>query len=386
MQLDMHYYGTWCMARAAGMTAEAATIAATAAQFVDDNAQRIDVELPGGEHLTTLPTAHHCSDGTNLLREDQWQVWVPFHFLPGNTGPGCEQKLQCRMNSSQMKDLTAHHLSLAKRKHGLALIGITAHVLMDTYSHYGFSGLSSQANRIVCSSIHLDNVEPHLADYLHQKAQKFSSCTQRIKHWWGGIRALRATPQTNLCSVVKTSVTSLFAEAFSSALGHAGVLTYPDRPYLKWSFEYEDSPALQLRDNPATYLDGCKALYKLFTDFLEANPKYKDEDMDPIPFKTLRPKVKAILEYQAKKAERCLKWVTKANQKDDGLFGHIESIPPYNEGEWKEQLKGLADLSPTRAAESPVVLFFKAAREHRDYVLWNLLPKCKLGCTCDGKA
>lgn len=37
MQLDMHFYGTYAMARAAGLNVKTCTTIATAAQFVDDN-------------------------------------------------------------------------------------------------------------------------------------------------------------------------------------------------------------------------------------------------------------------------------------------------------------------------------------------------------------
>ena len=38
MQVDMHYYGTYAMARAAGLSPADCRIIAIAAQFVDDNA------------------------------------------------------------------------------------------------------------------------------------------------------------------------------------------------------------------------------------------------------------------------------------------------------------------------------------------------------------
>ncbi len=37
MQIDMHYYGVYTLARAAGVNREAAEVIATVAQFVDDN-------------------------------------------------------------------------------------------------------------------------------------------------------------------------------------------------------------------------------------------------------------------------------------------------------------------------------------------------------------
>ena len=39
MQKDMHYYGTYTLARTAGITPEVAEIIATASQFVDDNVE-----------------------------------------------------------------------------------------------------------------------------------------------------------------------------------------------------------------------------------------------------------------------------------------------------------------------------------------------------------
>ena len=36
MQLDMHYYGTYAMARAAGLKPQVCITIATASQFVDD--------------------------------------------------------------------------------------------------------------------------------------------------------------------------------------------------------------------------------------------------------------------------------------------------------------------------------------------------------------
>ncbi|MBU1003346.1 MAG: hypothetical protein KKE73_12610 [Proteobacteria bacterium] len=377
MQLDMHYYGTWCMARAAGMTPEAATIAATAAQFVDDNARRCDIHLPGGERLCTLPTAHHCEDGANLLREDQWHVWVPFHFLPGNEGQDCEQKLQCRAGSPLMLEVIEHHKKQAKKHYSLELMGITAHVLMDTYSHYGFSGLSSPANRVFNSSIRLENVQPDLADYLAAKAAKFNSVGSYMQKGW---KSMVSSNFTNMVSVIKDSGTSWFAERASKGLGHGPVLTYPDRPYLKWSFEYESDPKLQMRDNPTTFMEGCKALHKFFADYLVLAPKFADTETEPLPFKNLRSSVKEIIEFQGRKEERCDQWIKRA--KSGALFGRPESIPPYDSRGWIEELKALGDLSPTRVAQQPVTRFFEAAKEHRDFVLWKLLPGHQLAESC----
>ena len=44
----MHYYGTYAMARAAGITRNAAKVIAVAAQFVDDNAAKESIKSGTG--------------------------------------------------------------------------------------------------------------------------------------------------------------------------------------------------------------------------------------------------------------------------------------------------------------------------------------------------
>ena len=99
MQLDMHYHGTYAMARAAGLTAAAAKMIATCAQFVDDNVAAGNVEFEDGARIDSEATAHHAVDVENLEPRDQRQVWVPFHFLPGNEGESYTERLKCRMDS-----------------------------------------------------------------------------------------------------------------------------------------------------------------------------------------------------------------------------------------------------------------------------------------------
>ena len=79
MQIDMHYYGVYAMARAAGLTREASGRIATASELVDDNAEEEYVEFGDGGRLDLMPTAHHTLDTENRNEEMQRKVWVPFH-------------------------------------------------------------------------------------------------------------------------------------------------------------------------------------------------------------------------------------------------------------------------------------------------------------------
>ena len=62
---------------------------------------------------------------------------------------------------------------------------------------------------------------------------------------------------------------SLRSITASHALGHGAALTYPDRPYMHWQFEYEDQAGverdgLQDRNNPETFLEGAESLHGMF--------------------------------------------------------------------------------------------------------------------------
>ena len=84
MQIDMHYFCTFFVARAAGFAPEDSLIMATAAQFMDDNAGKDTLNFKDGARLDVDVTAHHSLDGANIDPEDQRHVGVSFNFFPGN--------------------------------------------------------------------------------------------------------------------------------------------------------------------------------------------------------------------------------------------------------------------------------------------------------------
>ena len=253
MQIDMHYYGTYAMARAAGITRNAARVIAIAAQFVDDNAAKDTIKFRDGGRLDAQASAHHAVDRKNIDLEDQRRIWVPFHFLPGNKGKTYTERLVCQKDSEIAREMVKHNLSLVDRTYALPLIGITAHVYADTFAHYGFSGISSRRNKVINDSFKFMDLNAKTEKYILDKAKKFK---ENYPDEEGFL----------------TNVKSWFAEKLSGALGHGAAVTFPDRPYLKWSFEYEDPKNDSgVRDNPATFLDGCQALHKLFRDFAKSS-------------------------------------------------------------------------------------------------------------------
>ena len=367
MQIDMHYFGTYAIARAAGLIRKAAEIIATSAQFVDDNVARNSVKFKNGARIDQEATAHHPMDIENRDDRDQRQVWVPFHFLPGNEGDGYTERLKCRMDSRLVNEMIDHHLELSHSEFALHLLGIVAHVYVDTFSHYGFSGISSRRNKVVNSSVTIldeNKIGDEILDYLKSKKTGFFE----KRGIYGG-----------LVENIKGRV----AEIASGALGHGAVATYPDRPFLVWSFEYEDfedalAGKTSSRNNPETYLAGCKALHEVFSRFATQEKNYNKGDARA--FDEISEVVNEILQYPAKKEDRVQAWRNAA--REGKLFGEEgEIIPEYQGDDWNQKWEQWADSdeldddSYEEVIISPIWHFYQAAAVHRTYVLRELLPK-----------
>ena len=376
MQKDMHYFGTYAMARAAGLAPKACQTIATAAQFVDDNGDRETIEFPDGGRLDFVPTAHHAADIKNIDRHDQRLIWVPFHFIPGNQGRTVSERFLCRKDSGIAREMIDHNLSLADTPFGLHLAGITAHVYADTFSHYGFSGVSSRWNRIDSSSFDLVDVEPEILDYIRKKESRFR---EKYGEEAGELPNIRDPERWNVglssaISRLRDRFVSDAAEILSGALGHGAALTYPDRPYLRWRFDYEypRKRSSGPRDNPATFLEGCEKLHNMFRQLgVPGEGGGQDEGR---PFQDIRASVVRILATQASREGREKAWKDAARASE--LFVAAEAILPYQGTQWKRGLDGLRRATDSRKAlDKPIFRFFQAAAAHRTFVLRDLLPR-----------
>ncbi len=366
MQMDMHYYGTYALARAAGIKADSAKIIATAAQYVDDAAETTTYKCKDKSCIHAQATGHHASNIQNLLPIDQRHVWVPFHFLPGNTGNNFEERLQCGKDSQVAKDMVKTNLALALSgtPFALELLGITAHVYADTFSHFGFSGIGSDLNRVKNDTINVKVVDPEIEKYIKDKAKSFFSKN--------GIKGIKAVYQ---------KVVSVFgggaAEMLSSGLGHGAVATYPDRPYLSWDFQYEQGGRSSVRDNRESFLEACEALHALFSVFSKIAKKYSDFK-SRCEFKEIRDQVSQILKTEADEEGRIAAW-QEALKQGKLYDGTEESIPVYSGDTWDSQLKDYDGLAtPLDATQLPVYRFHQAASYHRHTILHHLLPSQKL--------
>lgn len=372
MHSDFHYFATYSMARAAGLDKDTCQTIATAAQFVDDNKEgEKNIRFEDGGRLHLIPTSHPLKElintsfleNLNLIDNDQRTVWLPFHFLPGNDGEEMSERMVCRKDSEISKKMMKHCLSMENKPFGLYLIGIATHVYADTFSHYGFSGVSSRWNKVDGSSIKLENEESN--DSRHLFSTIYELTKGNLPNWKG---------------LLSKEFKSEGAELYSGALGHGGVLKYPDYPYLKWNFTYEHSgwkeKKLSQRNNVEDYLEACQKLHEIFCMIrLESSGSRIDEGRK---FEDIKEKVIEILKYEnPDPVERSKKWQNAASKGE--LFSGEEEILHYLGDSWQHDIEKLKDESDSTDSQSvrdkPVFKFYQAAATYRTYVLRDLLPR-----------
>ena len=345
MQADMYYYGTYAMARSAGLSAEVARTIAYASQFVNDYTSATRVQFDDGAFLDVGPTAYAALDYKTLLLEKQCMTWLPFNFLPGNQGATTDERLICKMDSQLGRDLVTHHIKEIHRSCYLHLVGIAAHVYASTFSHYDFSGVFSQLNAIDADSIAFKDLDSEASDRFGYINRKFKTFQKKFT----------------------------MGTAVPPPIGHGDAATLPDRPYLNWSFKYQTGGQRVERNNPQTFLQACKGLHAMFLQVGKTQPKLARGD--PRKFEEIQQAIIGILAVKADIKGRISAWQESARAAI--LFADpAQGIPPYDKNEWNQFLKRLTGSMDSQAVfDMDPVQFCEAAALHRGFVLNELLPR-----------
>ena len=362
MQSDMHYYGTYCIARSANVPKKIAHRIAQCAQYVDDSnthEREIDDHDDGGKFATVV-TAHTSLSGQNRNLDDQRLVWVPFHFLPGNEGETFSQRLICRKNSHIAREMIEHHIDFehTNMSFGPELVGVGMHAYADTFAHYGFAGISSRVNRVVADSIKLTQSEAIVENFL---GKTFGSWMGK----WGGL----------ISNFRKLS--NEVAEDITGALGHGGVSLYPDSPFLEWEYDYEypdvSGMTTMRRNNHDDYMEAAEYMWEYFTWYADKFPESED---NVSTFEPYRAKFAEIYSCDGNKEERIEVWKKAALS---GALGFKEEIPVYDHEAIHDEHDAFSELaSSDEGTELLAYRFHQAATVHRDYVTKILLPAHKL--------
>ena len=234
MQIDFHHGVTYLLARLAGFQPGEAGIIGYAAQYVDDATNEGVVKFTNGAMYSRISSAHKIIDLHNAFDVINHKVWVPFHFLPGNGGleagshpdGGFINKLVCFPDSFVAEEMQASCIADRDKPYALHRLGITMHVLADTFSHQKFAGVIHQVNEINTIDYNGEQESHHT----------FKDFFNRVK-----------------ISMIDTAL----------PLGHGAALSCPDLPYLKWRYANELNPSDVIeRDNPQIFNDAVIRMFE----------------------------------------------------------------------------------------------------------------------------
>lgn len=248
MDIDFHHGVTYLLARLSGFNPGEADIIARSCQYVDDATYDDDyiIRFDNGAMYKPVCSAHKALDYRNVEALDTHPVWLPYHFLPANvqTGPSNHpysyaSRFVCQPNSALAQEMVNECIRRRNEPNALHRLGITMHVYADTWAHRGFAGIAHEINQV---------------EYLeHDDLHK--SLKDKVIEYFG---TLFDHEQSRFVDNVLP-------------LGHGPVLSYPDRPYLTWS--YIDSFGKPIdRNNPLEYLDAANHMVIAMKRFRLNNP------------------------------------------------------------------------------------------------------------------
>ncbi|MDL2272400.1 hypothetical protein LJC23_05145 [Desulfovibrio sp. OttesenSCG-928-I05] len=237
MDLDMHYYATYLLSRSVGLSKDIALRVASASQYTDDFVDPCWLRGDDGD-ICVFPSAMR-QDTEDPRIFDNIFTEIPFHFLPGGEGDSVEEKLVARRGGRGIQRMLEEVFACRNTTYLPELMGIAAHALMDSYAHWGFSGMRGPWNAIAKESIRTDGV-----------------CAGAGKEE---------------CGKVRSGIASLFFPAAPkdasgpTGNGHDDAGMLPDLPYVRWRCVMRGDD--MVRDNTDLYLQACHALHEALCRF-----------------------------------------------------------------------------------------------------------------------
>ncbi|MEI7661431.1 MAG: DUF6765 family protein [Bacteroidota bacterium] len=351
MQIDFHHAVTYVLARLAGFSADDAEIIGHASQYVDDATNEGIVKFTNGAMYRRISSAHQVIDLQNIDDVINHRVWVPFHFLPGNggleagesPGGGFINKLVCTPDSFVAEEMLACCIADSRKPYALHRLGITIHVLSDTFAHQGFAGVIHDINDI--SELDYDGgAESHSI---------FKEFFDRMK-----ISLIDAT----------------------LPLGHGAALACPDLPYLKWRYANRLNQSFA-RDNTAIFMAAVQSIYNSLKKYRDntagriVTGQISIQDMERIK--------RNFSEFTDEKGDaRHRRWAGSIAAGDFSFGSEEISYIPKGRGSWKYQALNTEhdhDISKyiysERFLRSNWKMFHDALQKHQFEVIHDILPR-----------
>jgi hypothetical protein len=348
MQIDFHHAVTYVCGRLAGFSHDAAGTIAYAAQYVDDATNSGLVRFDNGAMFQRISSAHKLFDYRNFRELANYQVWIPFHFLPGNGGlpagqdpaGGFIEKLICRANSPIAQEMVTECILKHHTRYALHQLGITMHVYADTWAHQGFAGVNHRVNDAA------------------------------------NLRDGEGKPDLRVIDRLKSYV---IGEALP--LGHGAVLGNPDKPFKRWQYTNGRGEVVS-RNNPADFMAAAEQMCQVMRRFQFGDPQADVLGLPEPDRTTLQQLLESIVDNSGHARHQA--WLSAIAAGKFSFGAAAIDYKPKGEGSWKHLALGTLqevdrenDIFPysTNFLSSDWKLFHDALQAHHFYVIHELLPK-----------
>lgn len=349
MQIDFHFHAIYALARCAGFAANHAHTVAYASQHTDDAIHDHALEFKNGGRFQQVLSAHRLLHPRAISRATCYQIWIPFHFLPGNSGVAFHERMVCRPGSMVMQKLQDDLLRSAQKPYLLHRLGIALHVLADTWSHQNFLGLLNE----------------EFNDALKLKVKNETRASLK-----------------NTLEQLKTEV----LEYCAPTLGHAQAGTLPDEPWREWQYQNRAGRSFEV-SNLKRSLDAAQACSFFLGRFLAAFPGFAVAP--PLPWHLIAPKLQERFAQGAPLAGRVAAWQAAIAAGEPGFRACKEDKAlGYDDRQWFREavvVSKTADSAEQYERKSGFETshwkyFHDAAALHRFTVLHEILPECGMVC------
>ena len=346
MEKDFHFYTIYVLCRANGMPPDVAKVVAYASQHTDDAKNGHVLEFRNGGRFEQVLTAHKFLSPGSLSTATQYDIYLTFHFIPGNIGSRFQEKLVCRRDSEIAKRMVAEPGWLQGKAYQLHRLGIALHTYADTWLHSDFSGVVTELNDL----------------------KDIQVMTER---GW-------------------EKPANLARQALSHVIGHPGhweADPYPDEPFREWRFVQKYSQAQIHRKNWELCRDAANAAYQSISAFLEYNPSFKTAQA--VPWEHLADPLTILYKTAGSLDERCRRCRDMINLSQLGFACEAgDKNIVYDDREWFRAAVGVEKddtgndcyLRREDFPRSHWKCFHDAAASHRFFVLKELLAQEGIIC------
>lgn len=291
MQLDFHYYATYCAAFLAGYSHEESLAIGYSAQFVDCCSKSLLQKLGApASAATTQMQAELMNERPDIVAlQNITRIWASFHFLPYDLYAKLRRhpriymnkyRLICKPNGALVRDT----VELA-RGSSLQAVGIAMHVLADTWAHSYFAGTPS-------------NVINNTNSFFYELYEEDGSPVEkpiRFRH--------NPTVADDVEKHLYTGSVHQENENSIMNLGHGRAGHLPDYSFIRYKYlpawkNYETI----LKDNPADYYHAfCQMVYAM--KCLRSGDSFETEHYDTDSVAAWEEEIKTILTRRQINAE-----------------------------------------------------------------------------------